>query len=151
MQKQKSKDFPDSFFRVSIKGICVADDKVLLEREGASLGGGWELPGGGLDYDEDMRIGLMREIEEETGLKIKSVSEKPVYIWTTRIENWRGLDWYYTLCLGYRIEFESMVFQSTEECQELRFFSKEELIRLPENGRNPQTESFKKIFDPKDF
>lgn len=75
-----SKDFPDSFFRVSIKAVCVRDGKVLLVRESEDIGGGWELPGGGLDFGEDIQIGLKREIQEELELKVKRISDSPVYV-----------------------------------------------------------------------
>jgi 8-oxo-dGTP diphosphatase len=147
----KSEDFPDCFYRVSIKGLCVRDGKVLLMREGESLGGQWELPGGGLDFGEDIRKGFMREVQEETGLKVTKMSDEPVYIWSTRIDKWRGMEWYYTLILAYRIELENLEFTPSEECLELRFFSQDELRALRLKERNPQTESFKAVFDPKDF
>ena len=33
-------------------------------------GGKWHLPGGGLDFQEDPRAGLVREVQEETGLAV---------------------------------------------------------------------------------
>src|SRR4051812_34993193 len=123
----KSKDFPDSFYRVSVKGLLVKDGKVLLLKESTKLSGQWELPGGGLDFGEDIHQGLKREIEEETGLKVKSISEKPVYVWTWRFDNKRDMDWYYSLVLAYRIELENLAFTPTEECESIGFFSKDEL------------------------
>jgi 8-oxo-dGTP pyrophosphatase MutT (NUDIX family) len=54
-------------YPVSIKGVLIHDDKVLLlknEREE------WELPGGKLELGETPEDCLAREIEEETGLNI---------------------------------------------------------------------------------
>lgn len=150
IKKQTSKDFPDCFYRVAVKGLCVRDGKILLMREAKSLGGGWELPGGGLEFDEGIRDGFKREVQEETGLKITHISEKPVYAWTTRVENWRGMDWYYTLILGYRIEFKNLDFTPTDECMEVQFFSKEEMQKL-DHSMNLQTKTFLKVFNPKDF
>jgi len=47
-------------------------EEVLLTRIAphAVHGGKWHLPGGGLDFQEDPRAGLVREVEEETGLAI---------------------------------------------------------------------------------
>lgn len=46
-------------------------DKVLLVR--SWLGDGrWHLPGGGLKHNEDPKAGALRELFEETGLKIES-------------------------------------------------------------------------------
>ena len=64
-----SKDFPDSFYRVTVKGLMVKDGKLLLLKESNNLSGQWELPGGGLDFGEDIHSALKREIEEEAGIK----------------------------------------------------------------------------------
>ncbi len=34
----------------------------------------WDLPGGWLDFGEDTKDGVIREIKEETGLKVKNLS-----------------------------------------------------------------------------
>lgn len=47
-------------------------EEVLLTRIAphAVHGGKWHLPGGGLDFQEDPRAGLVREVHEETGLAL---------------------------------------------------------------------------------
>ena len=58
-------------FRVSVKSFIVHDDKVLILKrspDDVHKPGIWEIPGGRLELGEDPRIGLKREIEEETGL-----------------------------------------------------------------------------------
>ena len=144
----QSKYFPDSFYRVSVKGLFVKDGKILLLKESSRLSGRWELPGGGLDFGEDIHIGLKREIEEETGLQIKSISDKPVYAWTWRFDNKRNMDWYYSLVLVYRVEIENFEFKPSEECEEIGFFSKQEL-----NGIElcQQTNGLKNVFNPENF
>jgi ADP-ribose pyrophosphatase YjhB (NUDIX family) len=56
--------------RLAAYAWCEADDAVLLVRvaPGYPEPGKWALPGGGLDFGEDPRDGLVRELEEETGL-----------------------------------------------------------------------------------
>ena len=54
-------------FPVSVKGVLVRDGRVLLlknEREE------WELPGGKLELGEEPRVCVVREITEETGLRV---------------------------------------------------------------------------------
>jgi ADP-ribose pyrophosphatase YjhB (NUDIX family) len=145
---EHSKNFPDCFYRVTIKGLCVRDGKVLLVHESEPLSRQWEIPGGGLDFGEDIQIGFKREIEEEMGLKVKRMSQAPVYTWTHRYENKRGLDWFYSLVLAYRVEFEDLNFTSTEECEAIDFFSKENLRTLKLNG---QIKKLVEIFNPDDF
>jgi ADP-ribose pyrophosphatase YjhB (NUDIX family) len=145
---QHSNDFPDSFYRVSVKGLCVKDDKIFLMKEAESLTGQWELPGGGLDFHEEPREGVKREIEEETKLKVVSMSEKPVYIWTNYIESERGMDWYYTLVLAYHVELEHYNYTPTEECVEAGFFEKNELQDL---DLFKQSQKLRELFNPADF
>ena len=144
----KSEHFPDCFHRVSIKALCVLDGKVLLGRESSQASGKWEMLGGGLDFGENIQEGLRREIEEETGLKIKKISKSPVYVWTHKFENRRKIDWFYSCIIAYRVEFENLDFTPTHECEEIKFFSKEELKTIELNG---QTNELADIFNPEDF
>ena len=144
-----SKNFPPSFFRVSVKGLVVKDGMIMLVDEGPKpVGGRWELPGGGLDFGEDIQDGLRREIEEEIGLKVTKISDKPLYLWTWRFEGKRGMDWFYSLVVAYRIELENFDLDPTKEFKNIGFFSKEELETIE---LKYQTNGLKKFFDPKDF
>jgi len=58
---QHSKNFPDSFYRVSVKGLCIQDGKIFLMKESSEKSGKWMLPGGGLDFGESMQEALARE------------------------------------------------------------------------------------------
>lgn len=148
MTIQRSKNFPDCFHRVTIKGLYVKDGKVLLVREGKELSGEWEMPGGGLDFGEDIREGFTREIKEEMGLEIVKMSKSPMYAWTHRYEEERDMDWYYSLVVAYRIEFKNLDFTPTQECESIGFFSREELKNIPLVG---QTNELAQIFNPEDF
>lgn len=55
-------------FPVSVKGVVICDDRVLLlanERDE------WELPGGKLELDETPQACVVRELAEETGLAVE--------------------------------------------------------------------------------
>ena len=57
---------------VGVAAIVVEDGAVLLTRRGGSFRPGlWDLPGGFVEYDEDLRDALVRETHEETGLAIE--------------------------------------------------------------------------------
>lgn len=88
----------------------------------------WELPGGGLDFGEDIRSGFSRETEEEMGLKTIKMSKTPVYVWSQKVE--RTENWFFSFVVAYRIELEHLDFTQTDECAEIRFFSHEELKAL---------------------
>ena len=54
-------------FPVSVKAVVIHDNKVVLlknEREE------WELPGGKLELGEDPQMCVVREVEEELGLRV---------------------------------------------------------------------------------
>lgn len=144
-----SKDFPDCFYRVTIKALCVRDGKLLLSHESESYSGqGWELPGGGLDFGEDIESTLRREIMEEMGLQVTKISHTPIYTWTWKFENKRDLKWYYSCVLAYRVEFKDLNITPSDECEAVEFFDVAGLRALHLVG---QVTHLADIFDPEDF
>lgn len=113
-----------NYYRVSVKGIVIDEDgRVLLARED---NGKWEMLGGGLDHGENPIDCLKREIHEETGLVVTSVSPHPIYFVTApRL----GHD-SYVANVVYRIELADLNFTSSDECQELRFFSADDMDQV---------------------
>lgn len=63
---------PPRLIRPAAYAWIVADGKVLLCRlcEPHNMGQ-WTLPGGGLDFGEDIAEGCLREVREETGLEVQ--------------------------------------------------------------------------------
>lgn len=145
---EHSNDFPDSFHRVTIKGLYVQGGKVLLVREGSGENERWEMPGGGLDFGEDPHVGLVREVREEMGLVLSKVSKSPLYVWPYKYVGKRGVEWYYSLVVAYRVEFQNLDFTPTSECEALEFFSKEDLKNIRLSG---QAKRLLEFFDPEDF
>jgi len=71
---------------VGVKSIIVYDRKALLIQRSDYSGGGdgdWEIPGGGLQFGEDLLEGLRREVKEETGLTIRG--SKLIYAMTALV------------------------------------------------------------------
>ena len=56
--------------RLAAYALCVEDDALLLVRvaPGYPDSGVWTLPGGGVDFGEDPRDAVLRELAEESGL-----------------------------------------------------------------------------------
>lgn len=113
-----------NYYRVSVKGIIIDDEgRILLSLED---NGKWEMLGGGLDHDEDPIVCLKREIAEETGLVVTHVSPSPKYFVTCRREN---ADTYIANVI-YEIKLQDLNFTPSDECQELRFFTTEEMRQV---------------------
>lgn len=146
---QRSPHFPDCFYRVTVKGACVRDGKLLLVREPARDGvHKWDLPGGGLDFGEDVETALRREVAEETGLIVTKISAAPVYVWTSRSEGKRGLPWFYSCVLIYEIGLEDFKVVVSDECEAVELFSAGDLRGLKFSG---QLQPLVGRFDPADF
>jgi ADP-ribose pyrophosphatase YjhB (NUDIX family) len=62
--------YPDRIQRLAAYAVCIEGGRVLLVRlsELTSAPTLWTLPGGGLHHGEDPSDGVLRELEEETGL-----------------------------------------------------------------------------------
>jgi ADP-ribose pyrophosphatase YjhB (NUDIX family) len=128
---------PDSFYRVSVKAL-IRDkaNRFLLVRED---NGFWELPGGGLDFGESPSEGIQREIWEEMKLKTTFISPQPCYFFTILNHN----DVYIANVI-YETGLASFDFQATKECEEIRFFSSEEVYLEP--NVYPNVSAFAKLF-----
>ncbi len=67
------REYPDAPI-VGVGAVVVYEGRVLLiERANEPLKGEWSLPGGALELGETLEAGVVREVEEETGLRVKPV------------------------------------------------------------------------------
>jgi ADP-ribose pyrophosphatase YjhB (NUDIX family) len=57
--------------RIRVAGILIKDNKILLVRHEKNKKSYWLLPGGGVEYGETLSEALVREFQEEVGLKIE--------------------------------------------------------------------------------
>lgn len=65
----KPAHMPPAKPNVSVRAVVVRDDKLLVVN-GDGAGDFWCTPGGRLDYGEDLKTGVAREVYEETGLTV---------------------------------------------------------------------------------
>jgi len=114
-------ELPNGYYRVSIKGLILDETRkkfaVILEDNGL-----WELPGGGLDHDESYEECLKREVKEEMGLTITKVATNPSYFLVGK--NMKGR---WSVNVVFEIEVKDLNFIPSDECQEIKFISPEEV------------------------
>ena len=60
--------------RVAAYGLILDQDNILLSRLSSAIPnhqGKWTLPGGGIEFGESPATAMVREVQEETGLKVE--------------------------------------------------------------------------------
>ncbi len=134
-------EIPPCFYRVSVKAVIFneSNDKFLVGLEKRGI---WELPGGGLDWGEDPKNCIKREIFEEMGLEVTEIGDNPRYIYTC--QNQTNHKW--VLILAYTVKVKNLDLKPTDECLEIKFIDHidsenitigstvRELIKLIKNG-----------------
>ncbi len=76
MDAQDDLHFTEYDTRVAGYAVIVRDGRILLTWYNGEGRGGvpcWSLPGGGVDFDESVEDGILREAYEETGYRIELV------------------------------------------------------------------------------
>lgn len=117
-----NKDIPNRFYRISVKALILNEtkNKFLIIKQECGV---WDMPGGGLDWGENVKDALSREITEEMGLKIKLMSGNPSYFITTMGPN-KDI---WIANVFYEVQLEDLNFKPSEECIDFRFVSVDEL------------------------
>lgn len=124
----------DYLYRISLKGLIRNEkDEVLVVKE--TDRDWWDLPGGGMDHNEDIKTALARELKEEVNLegnftyRIIEIDE-PTY-----------LDYYdfWQVRLIFEIVPEIMEFSAGEDGDEITFMN-------PLDFENSNIESERRFF-----
>ena len=119
---------PNMPAHLGANAIITWDGKLLLERRRDS--DTWGLVGGGVKKTESSQQGMIREIYEELGLRVKpeQLTKLRVYGEPGRVAAFRdGSIWRMVIVVyGLALDREP-AFRISAESRELRFFSKEEL------------------------
>ena len=115
-------------FPVSIKAIIIDKNKVLCLKNERNE---WDLPGGKIEFNEDIENCLIREIKEETNLSVENLNIlKPLNLKFNDVS-------VIVLIYSASISCDSPVIISHEH-SEYNFFSKSEIknLNLLENYKN---------------
>jgi ADP-ribose pyrophosphatase YjhB (NUDIX family)/GNAT superfamily N-acetyltransferase len=75
---EAQRDMGEPSIQVRVTSVLVEDARILLVKQRVSAARSWSLPGGKVEGGETLEEALMREMSEETGLRVKV--EKLLYL-----------------------------------------------------------------------
>ncbi len=112
---------------VGVGGVLIHQGRVLLVRRAKPpLEGRWLIPGGTLELGETLAEGLVREMLEETGLRVRP---GPLLLLFDRIERDGDRVRYHYVIADYLCELVSGTLQAGSDALEAAFVAPEELPR----------------------
>jgi 8-oxo-dGTP pyrophosphatase MutT (NUDIX family) len=88
--KPELKAISDCLYRVSGKAIIIRGGAILMVKE-KDPENWYSLPGGGIDYGENIETALLRELEEELGLAAADITVQPGVQFITHHEIYHGI------------------------------------------------------------
>lgn len=122
---------------VTATGVIVKDDKVLLikRREDEDVfPGKWEMPSGKVEFGEDPKKALQREVREEVGLTVKI--RDPIYVFSYVLEKEDREKHTVEICFLADLEDESQSVRLSREHTAFAWVSKDRLPNYLE-GNDP--------------
>jgi 8-oxo-dGTP diphosphatase len=124
--------------RVRACGLCWSKGKLLLVNHiGLTKGSFWAPPGGGVDFGVSIPETLIREFEEETGLKVKAGDLK--FINEFIDEPLHAVELYFEVKLfsgDLKVGFDPELVDSEQIIKEIRFMDFDEIQALPREERH---------------
>ena len=112
-------------------GALIFDEQkriLLIERGGEPLKGWWSLPGGGLEVGETLKEGVVREVLEETGLRVEPLQILEVFERIMRDSN--GRPEYHYVLIDYICRVTSGTLAPADDCADARWTARHELASL---------------------
>ena len=110
---------------VGVGGVVVREGRALLVRRGKEpLYGRWVVPGGTVELGETLEEAVVREMEEETGLRVEPVEVLTVF---DRIDRDGGRVTYHYVIVDYLCRWRSGEARAASDALEVVWASAEEL------------------------
>jgi ADP-ribose pyrophosphatase YjhB (NUDIX family) len=110
---------------VGVGGVVVRDGRALLIRRGKEpLYGRWVVPGGTVELGESLEDALVREMEEETGLRVEPVGILTVF---DRIHREEGQVVHHFVIVDYLCRWRSGEARAGSDALEVAWASASEL------------------------
>jgi len=112
---------------VGVGGVVVRDGRALLVRRGKEpLYGRWVVPGGTVELGETLEEAVVREMEEETGLRVEPVGVLAVF---DRIDRDGERVAYHYVIVDYLCRWRSGEARAASDALEVAWASAEDLAR----------------------
>lgn len=133
----EAQKFYGNRIRVRVCGVCIENDKILMIGHKAIVGKGifWCPPGGGIDENETLEEGIIREFKEETGLNVEV--EKFLFINEFIKNPLHGVEVFFSvkilsgeLSVGYDPEMPLQIIDN------IAWMNLHEIKKLPENAKH---------------
>lgn len=142
MTTKTSLSIPDCFYRVSIKGLILNEqrNKFLIGKDEAGF---WDLPGGGLEWEATPQNDLTREVEEEMSLAVTKIASGPCYFLTGRQTVNPDI---HIANIVYECQVANFDFTPSRECMEIKFVDSNDILDLEVSDT---VMKLAHVFDPK--
>jgi 8-oxo-dGTP diphosphatase len=110
---------------IGVGGVLIHDGRVLLIRRGKEpLLGRWVVPGGTVEVGETLETALVREMEEETGIRVKPSDLLTVF---DRIQREGNRVLYHYVIVDYLCDYLSGAPRAGSDAEAVALVSPEEL------------------------
>ena len=112
---------------VTVDAILISNQNsiLLIQRSGDPFKGKWALPGGFIELDESLETACHRELEEETGLKVKELTQFKAYGAVDRDPRGRTIS-----VVFYSFQEEETVPVAGDDAANAQWFSLDQLPEL---------------------
>jgi 8-oxo-dGTP diphosphatase len=129
---------------VGVGGVVVHEGRVLLIKRGKEpLRGRWVVPGGTLELGESLEEALVREMKEETAVRVKPLDVLTVF---DRIEKVGEQVRYHYVIVDYLCEYLGGEARAASDAQDVAWVARRDLegFDLPGKAREVVEEAFRR-------
>lgn len=129
-----------------IHRIVDGEEKVFLPKRADTkkfLPSKYELPGGHIDYGENMRTGLMREVQEELGIEVGLGDPFAVFTYTNEIKGSHSIEVVY---FAQVVGDPNAIKIDPDDHSTFGWFNEDEAVALNDNSEDEEVAVIRKGF-----
>jgi len=143
-------------FRLNVAAIIINSEGNILVGERSDIAGSWQLPQGGVEENEIKTTAILREIEEETGLKsadlkILNSTNEICYTFPENVGNKMGFKGQCQTFFLIKVINSGCTPKRSDEFSSFEWIDRKEIIkRVVDFKKESYIEAFRQIFGEKD-